>query len=76
MSVTPDTDTLHEHVAFDPRDPTQKPRDPKTWKKTRNPALILATVAMELAGQALVLDFDLLIAQANYCEELIDARMG
>lgn len=38
----PAGDAARGFFVYDPRDPTQKETDPRTWKPTRNPALLSA----------------------------------
>ena len=52
---------------FDPRDPSQRLDEPSTWKPSRNPALIRATLALDLVPMERI-DWYLVAMTADLCE--------
>lgn len=77
------------HAVYDPRESSHSVSDPATWAWTDNPALIAAHVARhtwtDAAGHVFALtygygadqiDWDLVTAAANVCDEMVEAPVG
>jgi hypothetical protein len=52
---------------FDPRDPSQRVDQPRTWKPSTNPALVRATLALDLAPMESI-DWYQVARTAHLCE--------
>jgi hypothetical protein len=57
---------------YDPRDPSQDFKDPKTWKLTDNPALLIAHYGIDgLIDDPNDRTWDSVITAANWCDHEI-----
>ena len=52
---------------FDPRDPWQRSDIPETWRPTGNPALVQATMALDLVPTKKI-DWNEVAKRADLCE--------
>ena len=52
---------------FDPRDPSQRADQPRTWQPSTNPALVRATLALDLAPMESI-DWYQVAKSADLCE--------
>ena len=59
------------HLVYDPRDPTQATEDQSTWKRSHNPALLQARIALAAGGDV---DWSAVVRQADICDEPVELK--
>lgn len=59
----------NEYVCFDPRDPAQMEDDRSTWRLSRNPILILATLHFESQARKTPMDWEKVSLLAEFCSD-------